>query len=106
MERAILHFDGDSFFASVEISLNHPLRGLPVVTGAERGAATSASYEAKRLGITRSMTMKQIREVCPTAVIVNSDYRAYAIYAHRMYRIVRRFTPLVEEYSVDECFAD
>jgi DNA polymerase-4/DNA polymerase V len=106
MERAILHFDGDSFFASVEVALNHKLRGLPVVTGAERGAATSASYEAKRLGITRSMTMKQIKEICPNVVVVNSDYSAYAIYAHRMYRIARRFTPQVEEYSVDECFAD
>ena len=105
-QRQIVHFDGDSFFASVEMALNYKLRGLPVVTGAERGAATSASYEAKRLGITRSMTMKQIKELCPTVVVVNSDYRAYAIFAHRMYRIVRRFTPMVEEYSVDECFAD
>jgi len=106
MERQIVHFDGDSFFASVEQALNYTLRGLPVVTGAERGAATSASYEAKRMGVTRSMTLKQIKEICPNVVVVNSDYRAYAIYAHRMYRIVRRYTPLVEEYSVDECFAD
>ena len=105
-ERALVHFDGDSFFASVEQALNYTLRGKPVVTGAERGAATAASYEAKRLGISRGMTMKQIKEMCPQVVIVNSDYRAYAIYAHRMYRIVRRYTPLVEEYSVDECFAD
>lgn len=105
-ERAIVHFDGDSFFASVEQALNHTLRGKPVVTGAERGAATSISYEAKRMGVSRSMTMRQIKEICPNVVVVNSDYRAYAMYAHRMYRIVRRFTPLVEEYSVDECFAD
>jgi DNA polymerase IV len=105
-ERAIVHFDGDSFFASVEQSLNYTLKGKPVVTGAERGAATSASYEAKRMGIARSMTLKQIKAICPHVVVVNSDYRAYAIYAHRMYRIARRTTPLVEEYSVDECFAD
>ncbi|HEV8666503.1 MAG TPA: DNA polymerase IV [Candidatus Paceibacterota bacterium] len=106
MERQIVHFDGDSFFASVEVALNHTLRGKPVVTGAERGAATSASYEAKRMGVSRSMTMKQIKEICPNVVVVNSDYRAYAIFAHRMYALVRRFTPMVEEYSVDECFAD
>jgi DNA polymerase-4 len=106
MERQIVHFDGDSFFASVEQALNHTLRGLPVVTGAERGAATSASYEAKRMGVTRSMTLKQIKEICPNVVVVNSDYRAYALYARRMYRIVRRYTSQVEEYSVDECFAD
>ncbi len=105
-ERAIVHFDGDSFFASVEQALNYTLRGKPVVTGAERGAATSVSYEAKRMGVSRSMSMRQIKEMCPGVVVVNSDYRAYAMFAHRMYRIVRRFAPLVEEYSVDECFAD
>ncbi len=104
--RAIVHFDGDSFFASVEIALNHTLRGLPVVTGAERGAATAMSYEAKRRGVTRGMTLRQVRSVCPDAVVVDSDYTAYSLYAHRMYRIARRFTPLVEEYSIDECFAD
>ncbi len=104
--RAILHFDGDSFFASVEQAMNHRLRGKPVVTGGERGAATALSIEAKRLGLTRGMPMKQIRELCPEVIVVKSDYTAYSIYARRMYAIVRRYTPMVEEYSIDECFAD
>ncbi len=106
MERAILHFDGDSFFASVEQAMNHRLRGLPVVTGAERGAATALSIEAKRLGLYRGMSMKEIKEKCPQVVVVKSDYTSYSVYARRMYAIVRRYTPLVEEYSIDECFAD
>jgi len=104
--RAIVHFDGDSFFASVEQALNWRLRGKPVVVGAERGAPTAVSVEAKRLGLSRGMSMKQIRAKCPQVVVVNSDYTAYVIYARRMYAIARRFTPLVEEYSIDECFAD
>lgn len=104
--RAIVHFDGDSFFASVEQSLNWKLRGKPVVVGAERGAPTAVSVEAKRLGLSRGMSMKQIRAKCPQVVVVNSDYVAYVIYARRMYNIARRFTPQVEEYSIDECFAD
>lgn len=104
--RAIVHFDGDSFFASVEQALNYTLKGKPVITGAERGAATSVSYEAKRRGVTRSMTLREIREICPDAVVVSSDYTAYSLFARRMYSIVRRYTPLVEEYSIDECFAD
>jgi len=28
------------------------------------------------------------------------------MFAQRMFNIVRRYTPLVEEYSIDECFAD
>ncbi|MDB5238983.1 MAG: polymerase [Candidatus Parcubacteria bacterium] len=104
--RAIVHFDGDSFFASVEQTMNQALRGKVVITGGERGAPTSVSLEGKKLGLGRGMSMQQIRERCPEAVIVPSDYTAYSIYAHRMYRIARRFTPKVEEYSIDECFAD
>lgn len=104
--RAIVHFDGDSFFASVEQVMNHELRGKPVVTGAERGAPTSVSYEAKRLGCRRGMSMREIKQLCPDVNIVASDYTAYSIFARRMYQIVRSFAPQVEEYSIDECFAD
>lgn len=104
--RAIVHFDGDSFFASVEQALNYTLKGRPVITGAERGAATSVSIEAKRLGLSRGMTLRDMREKCPELVVVSSDYTAYSIFARRMYAIVRRFTHKVEEYSIDECFAD
>lgn len=104
--RAILHFDADSFFASVEQSLDHTLRGKVVVTGGERGAVTSVSVEGKKRGFGRGMTIQDIRKACPNAVVVPGDYTAYSIYAKRMYRIARSFTPDVEEYSIDECFAD
>lgn len=98
--------DADSFFASVESAKNPALYGKPVITGSERGIATSMSYEAKALGITRGMPVYQIRKEYPQAIIVSSDYEAYAMYSRRMFAIVRRYTDLVEEYSIDECFAD
>ncbi len=104
--RAIVHFDGDSFFAAIEQSLDHTLQGKAVVTGGERGAATSVSYEGKKLGLSRGMSLRDMRRICPDLVVVTSDYTAYSIYARRMYSIVREFTPDVEEYSIDECFAD
>jgi DNA polymerase-4 len=104
--RAILHFDADSFFASVEQALDHTLRGKVVVTGGERGAATSVSKEGKVLGLYRGMTLREMKQICPDVVIVPGDYTAYSIYAKRMYHIAREFTPDVEEYSIDECFAD
>jgi DNA polymerase-4/DNA polymerase V len=106
MKRAILHIDGDSFFASCEVSLNPRLRGLPVVTGRERGIATAMSKEAKALGIHRGMPVFKIKKLFPQVKILQSDYGTYATFAQRMYTIVRRFTPYVEEYSIDECFAD
>lgn len=104
--RAIVHFDGDSFFASVEQAKDYRLRGKPVITGGERGAATSLSIEAKRRGLNRGMPMQEIRRLCPEAIIVAGDYTAYSIYARRMYAIAKTFTARVEEYSIDECFAD
>ena len=50
--RAIVHIDGDAFFASCEQSRRPKLQGKPVVTGKERGIAASMSYEAKACGVT------------------------------------------------------
>lgn len=104
--RAILHIDGDSFFASCEMVRRPDLRGRPVVTGHERGIATSMSSEAKRLGVTRGMPVYQIMRDFPQVTILRSDYESYAMYSKRMIDIVGRYTSRVEEYSIDECFAD
>ncbi len=104
--RAILHIDGDSFFASCEVAKNPSLRGKPVITGRERGIVSACTYEAKALGVKRGMALHEVRAVCPDAVILPSDYETYSLFSNRMYEIVRRYTPALEEYSIDECFAD
>jgi DNA polymerase-4 len=104
--RAILHIDGDAFFASCEQANNPELKGKPVVTGRERGIAASMSYEAKARGVVRGMRIRDILKVCPDAVLLPSDYETYSLLSTRFFAIVRRFTPEVEEYSIDECFAD
>jgi len=104
--RAIIHIDGDAFFASCEQSRNPKLQGKPVVTGKERGIAASMSYEAKAMGVTRGMRISDIKKVCPDAILLPSDYETYSLLSKRFYSIVRRFTPDVEEYGIDECFAD
>lgn len=104
--RAILHIDGDSFFASCEVALNPSLKGKPVITGKERGIASSMSYEAKAKGVTRGMILSEIRKVCPDAIILPSDYETYSLFSKRMFNIVRRYTEEVDENGVDECFAD
>ncbi|MEN9582851.1 MAG: hypothetical protein RL641_805 [Candidatus Parcubacteria bacterium] len=105
-ERTFLHIDGDAFFAACTVALHPELEGLPVVTGYERGIATAISYEAKALGITRAMPIHEIKRQFPQVVIMESDYSAITIFSKRMINIVRRFSPVVEEYSIDECFAD
>src|SRR3954452_5497362 len=52
------------------------------------------------------MALHDIRRVCPECVILPSDYETYGLMSLRMFEIVRRFTNQVEEYSIDECFAE
>ncbi|PWB38308.1 MAG: DNA polymerase IV [Parcubacteria group bacterium] len=104
--RAILHIDGDCFFASCEVAKNPALKGKPVVTGLERGIVSSLTYEAKALGIKRAMSLVEVKKLVPSVILVPSDYETYSLYSVRMYNIVRRYTSIVEEYSIDECFAE
>jgi DNA polymerase-4/DNA polymerase V len=104
--QAILHVDANSFFASVEQQMNPELQGKPVVTGAERGIVTAASIEARALGISRGMSLSEVTARCPQCILVASDFESYGLYSQRIFDILRRITPDVEEYSIDEAFAD
>lgn len=104
--RAIAHIDGDAFFASVEQALNPKLMGKPVIVGAERGIVAAASYEAKAMGIKRGMPLSQVTYTCPECALLPGDYESYSLFSKRMFSIMRRYTPEVEEYSIDEAFLD
>src|SRR5689334_17303309 len=104
--RAILHVDGDAFFASVIQAMNPQLKGKPVATGKERGVVIAVSYEAQKYGVKRCMTTAEVRRLCPKCIIVHSEFALYYIFSKRIFQILRSFTPVVEEYSIDEGFAD
>jgi DNA polymerase IV len=104
--QAIIHIDADSFFASCEQAVNPALRGKPVITGKERGIASAVSYEAKALGVKREMSVREIQKICPDIIYLPSDYETYSLFSQRMFEVVRRYTGAVEEYSIDECFAE
>lgn len=104
--RAIVHIDADAFFTSCEEAIHPELKGKPIVTGAERGIIACASYAAKASGIERGIPIHEARRRCPELIILPSDYETYSLFSRRMFTVIRRFTPQVEEYSIDEAFAD
>jgi DNA polymerase-4/DNA polymerase V len=104
--RAILHVDGDAFFTSCEEAIHPELRGKPLITGGERGIVACASYAAKRIGIKRGVSLPEAKRICPGLIVLPSDYETYSLFSRRMFNIIRRYTPDVEEYSIDEAFAD
>ncbi len=104
--RAIAHIDADAFFASVEQALHPEYRNRPVITGAERGIVAAASYEAKARGVKRGVPLSEVTRICPDCILLPSDYETYSLFSKRMFSIMRRYTPEVEEYSIDEAFLD
>jgi DNA polymerase-4/DNA polymerase V len=104
--RAIVHIDGDAFFTSCEEAIHPELRGKALITGGERGIVACASYPAKKLGIKRGVPLHEARKIFPGLIVLPSDYETYSLFSRRMFAIIQRFTPDVEEYSIDEAFAD
>ncbi len=64
------------------------------------------SYAAKARGIKRGMSVFEAKKVCPDVIVLPSDYETYSVFSSRLFTIIRRFTPEVEEYSIDEAFCD
>ena len=107
-EASILHIDMDAFFASVEL-LDHPeFLGLPAVVAhnSARGVVTSATYEARALGIRSAMGLSMAKRMCPQVIVLEPHHALYAKYSKMIMTIFRDFTPLVEPLSIDEAFLD
>ncbi|MCR4427712.1 MAG: DNA polymerase IV, partial [Firmicutes bacterium] len=108
--RTIAHLDMDCFFASVEV-LDHPeYRGKPLVVGGPRNSpravVSTCSYEARRYGVRSAMPMSQAVRLCPHAVFVTGNMKRYAEVSRQIMEVLRRFSPAVEEVSIDEAFLD
>ncbi len=103
----ILHVDADAFYVSVEQVLEPSLKGLAVIVGGgDRGVVSSASYEARRVGVHSAMPIVQARRLCPDAVFLGPNFRAYKEFSKRMFGIMRNYSPVVEATSVDEGYVD
>jgi DNA polymerase-4 len=132
--RVIAHLDMDAFYASVELLRYPELRGLPVVIGggarhqpvwetdpatgqqrrrfarlrdyAGRGVATTATYEARALGVNSPMGLMKAAKLAPDAVLLPVDFDEYRKYSRLFKAAVRAIAPVVEDRGIDEIYID
>ena len=108
MNRVILHIDMDAFYASVEQMDNPALRGSPVIVGgiSNRGVVSAASYEAREFGVRSAMPIFKAKQRCPEGVYLPVRMNRYQEVSRQVMEILKRFSPLVEQVSIDEAYMD
>ena len=104
----ILHIDMDAFYASVEQLDNPDLKGQCIIVGgtSKRGVVSAASYEARKYGIHSAMPIFKAKQRCPEGVFIRPRMARYKEVSASIMSILNKFTPLVEQVSIDEAFMD
>jgi len=106
--RAIVHFDLDTFFVSVERLMNSQLLDKPVIIGglSDRGVVASCSYEARRYGVHSAMPMRMALNLCRDATVIRGDMDLYSKYSRMVTDVIAEKAPLYEKASIDEHYLD
>jgi DNA polymerase IV len=102
---AVMHIDLNSCFATIEQQANPLLRGIPVAVAAyttPNGCIIAPSVEAKSLGITVGMRVKDGKLLCPGLVVLPPDPWKYRSVHLALRRIVSSYTNNFTPKSIDE----
>jgi DNA polymerase IV len=106
--RVIAHLDCDAFYVSVELLRRPELVGKPVVVAGSgpRAVVTTASYEARKYGVGSASPAAQARRLCPQAIFIPPDFKAYTAKSREVWELVRARLPVVQQVGLDEGYAD
>jgi nucleotidyltransferase/DNA polymerase involved in DNA repair len=105
-ERAVIHINGESLFASIEQRKNKKYKKAPLVVMTAKDSLLSVSVEAKKIGIGMTMSAKELKKLFPHVAVVVKSRDEYTTYQKKILRILKRYTQDVEEYSTGNYFAD
>lgn len=109
--RRILLADADAFYVSVARLVDPAGAGrarLLVVGGSAegRGVVMSASYEARAYGVQSAMPMARALRLCPQATVVPVPWKVCGHKGREIRHVLERFTPAVQQASIDEFYLD
>lgn len=104
-----MHIDLNSFFASAEQQANPFLRNKSMGVGRRAywgSAIIAASYPAKKQGIGLSTRYNEAKQIDPTFELANIDHIKYYELHTKFIDLLKKYSPLIEVYSIDEAFLD
>lgn len=107
--RIIFHIDMNAYFCSVQCILNPSLRGKAFAVGREgtyKGVISTASYEARKLGIHSAMPIADAYRKVPDLLIISPNFEEYKKYHYAFVKIIKEYTDIIEVASIDELYAD
>ena len=115
MERIVFHIDVNSAFLSWEAARRvkngeMDIRLIPSAIGGDRekrtGVVLAKSIPAKKRGIKTGEPVSMALRKCPELFLAKPDFALYECNSKAFMDICREYTPLLEKYSIDECFLD
>ncbi|MDR3586887.1 MAG: DNA polymerase IV [Desulfosporosinus sp.] len=115
-QRIIFHIDVNSAYLSWEAvhRLQHgdplDLRTVPSVVGGDpvtrHGIVLTKSIPAKKYDIQTGESIMSASAKCPGLIIVRPNYGLYMQCSRAFGDILREYSPVIEQYSIDEYFLD
>ncbi|MCR4434744.1 MAG: DNA polymerase IV [Clostridiales bacterium] len=110
MQRVIFLVDMNAFFISCEMTRNQDLVGRPAAVAGDpkkrTGIILAANYEAREYGVKTAMVLHEAKKLCPDMVLVPPDHGFYESMSKRVMTILNRYTPIIEQNSIDEAWLD
>jgi len=107
-QKIFIHVDMNAFFASIEQRDFPNLSGMPIaVTNGKHGSCIiTCSYEARSFGIKTGMKIYEGKKICPSLIQRPSRPKVYAATSSRIMNVLKKITPDIQIYSVDEAFLE
>lgn len=116
-QRVIFHVDANSAFLSWTAAYRVKvlgetldIRDVPSVIAGDKasrhGIVLAKSTPAKKYGIHTGEPLFQALEKCPDLIVAPPDYALYVEASRHFVQILRQFSPMVEQYSIDEAWVD
>ena len=115
-KRIIFHIDVNNAFLSwtavhkLKSGEKLEIRNIPSVIGGDEktrhGIVLAKSPVAKKFGIKTAETLYSARKKCPNLKVFPSEFDWYYEQSNNMYNYLCTYTPIIERFSIDECFLD